>query len=1262
MNRLRFKYRFLLIGVILSFVFSGTDGTIRGKISDDEGSALVGAQIYIPSLSKGTTADIDGNFIILNVPVNTYEIRIQMIGYQTKVLENVSIVMDQTKWINVSLPEATLEGEVVYVSAEKALVEKGSTSKKVTIGKEAIETLPIRDVSQLYDLQSGVVRVESRLQGIPDHEDRGLEEVHVRGGRSGEIAYMIDGMYIRNPIYGGIGNGTRLNKFAIREFDWQPGGFNAEYGDAMSAVSNYHTMSGTNSFAYKFQYETSMLGEALGSRYDEIRDYHDYNIGLGGPIPFFKKIKLWFSGQQTSSGAYQIYEFDNITHNYERDKYFTLNDLNDLRDTDPNWDQVKYSYVAPWDDTEGFKGFGFDNTTDYFAKLTYDITSQLKLTLSYWNVEAHRKGFKTNFLYWNDGQNEIFRDTERKALEFNHTINEKSFYTLRISDFVQDQFIGVRWQDSDNDGLPDWYEWTHPAGTASYSDPYNANIKPFHTTNNGDFTHYDYRDGNGPIDYSSGWYYGAPVPGNYNWRVAESFTDDNQNGVWDQGEEWEDSQLPGQPGYGVWDGPELVDASIYRDGSYWLTPEMYADYEKFWDAEGAYLNREGLDPYMTLNSGTDDLYYYTAGPDSSSTFFLWDPLFFYDFTEGQVFGGSDKFYSVSTARTQEIRFDYTNQVTSKWKTRVGVDYKTHKLNYFEVQFPWDDEAAFSQRFSERYDDLGVDGLDYILWSECGQPDFGEGNGVWDGPGYYVNPCTGLSEYQSGEPYDDFNGDGAWNDFVEPEELSVYFQNTFEVPWMVINAGVRLDAVQYNSKIWADPSGNFTPYSPHFYFDCGNDLNPEGDPMCPGDYYQIDTGLNQSGRDVFALIYDNQRPLYNENYDPSDPNSYMYDYEGYGFDVDCSGDECFIYSDDNLLIYTPDLESEQMTSNDQRDPGEPTTDSIIETNNYSNVIFKPSEWLYKISPRIGISHVISDGATFTFNYGLYYQTPIYEFIYRNVNKLEDPEQAFIDAGQENSSIGNATMTAGRTQSYELAFNVQFSRKWAFSAGIWVKAMDQLTTASSYNSGIYEFKVAKNGDFGNAIGFDFTVENRGSLFNTTIQYTYSKAKASSEYDSEAFGAVEQDAAQQEFLMPYDRTHDLTLSLYTTKLPWGINAGLTGFYQSGQPYTPIIFEGSDPKDDLLNKYSKRAPATVTMNLSLSKEFKIKKHGLLFGVNIFNLLDNPYPVDIHRITGNADYPGEYYDRKVGITDEVSGSYWDRPWMYSSAREVNFFVRIDFE
>ena len=113
--------------------------------------------------------------------------------------------------------------------------------------------------------------------------------------------------------------------------------------------------------------------------------------------------------------------------------------------------------------------------------------------------------------------------------------------------------------------------------------------------------------------------------------------------------------------------------------------------------------------------------------------------------------------------------------------------------------------------------------------------------------------------------------------------------------------------------------------------------------------------------------------------------------------------------DDLII--DDELSISMTENSIRDKGEPTTDDITNTNPYSHVIFKNSDWLYKISPRLGISHVISDGATFTFNYGLYYQTPIYEFVYRNLNKSEEPDQAFLDASREASSIGNATMTAG-----------------------------------------------------------------------------------------------------------------------------------------------------------------------------------------------------------------------------------------------------------
>lgn len=1203
------KYKILFICLLsFSLMLAGTDGTIRGEIMDSEGEAVIGATIVVKELGLGTAADIDGSYLLLNVPVGTYTVAIGMVGYKTIEINNVSITMDQTTWLNEILEIAAIEGEVVYVTGEKPLVETGSTSKKITMNKEAIENLPIRNVSELYNLQSGVVRVQSRSTGIPDHEERGLQEVHVRGGRSGEIAYMIDGMYIRNPIYGGIGNGTRLNKYAIQEFDWQPGGFNAEYGDAMSAVSNFHTMSGGNDYSFRFSYDTSLLGEAMGSIYDELRDYHDYNIGFGGPlIPGKDIIKFWFSAQSTSSGSYRVYKFDDIIYDADGSNIY-LDDLLGWRgdlinrpyqyggpvDPDPNWEQNKYLYTYPWDNTAGYRGFGFDKTDDYFLKTTFNFSPKIKVNVSYWSVAAHRKNFGYGrWLYWDQGQNEIFRDTERFAAEFNHTISTTSFYTLRLSKFRQDQFIGVRMNDNDNDGFPDWFEWSNPAGYSDYSDPKNPDMVPFEFNDNGDQIVYLAQDGLGPDSFSSGWYFGAE-PGNYNWAAADRFTDSNNNGYYDLG----DDLIEDLNGNGVWDAPPMVQRSIYRDGSYWLTPEMYVSFEDFYDSRGAYLNYEGLDPAMTLYPFLQYLTYFgTDDPNSfgaiNNPYGTYQPLFFTNWYENNAFGGHDRFYSTSEAVTNEIRFDWTSQMTDKWRLRVGFDYKQHNLNFYEVEEPWKDALASRNRFAEQWDDFGVDGVEWTS-SQCNLLDYGEGNGIWDGDTTMVNPCTGLEEYFPGEKFDDFNNSGAWDDYVQPKELALYWQNTFEVPWMVVNAGIRVDAVNYQTKLWADADGNYSPYVPWFYFDCGSDVDAvTGDPICPND-----AGDN-----------------------PSDP----------------------------------------LQGNGVWDEGEPFTDNISETNNYSSVIFKKSDWLYKVSPRLGISHVIDENSTFTFNYGVYYQTPVYEQIYRNVGNLIDPGQAFEDAAQSGVALGNASMSAGRTSSYEVGINTSFDNTVGLSALLWVKDMDQLTTSSVYNSGIYEYSVSKNGDFGTAIGYDVTLEIRGKNFNSTIQYTYSTAKASSAYDDAAFGSVIVDAPMQEFLMPYDRTHDLTLSLYTKKLPWGLTAGLTGYFQSGYPYTALYtYAGGDKiASDLKNKNGMRSPNTMQFDLKLAKSFEIGKSKMFFGIDVYNIMDDQYPIDVHYLSGKVNDPGTYYSRNVGT--EYSGTYFDRPWMSAGGREINFSIGVEF-
>ena len=109
-----------------------------------------------------------------------------------------------------------------------------------------------------------------------------------------------------------------------------------------------------------------------------------HHFGFGWALPFYDKIKFWISGQSTTKGAYKVYKFDNkvydsIAGTPEEIKY--LYQLADLYDT-PAWDEVKYNYTFPWDNTAGYRPFGFDRTDDYFAKITYDITYQHIINLS----------------------------------------------------------------------------------------------------------------------------------------------------------------------------------------------------------------------------------------------------------------------------------------------------------------------------------------------------------------------------------------------------------------------------------------------------------------------------------------------------------------------------------------------------------------------------------------------------------------------------------------------------------------------------------------------------------------------------------------------------------------------------------------------------------------------------------------------------------------------------------------------------------------
>jgi hypothetical protein len=204
---------------------------------------------------------------------------------------------------------------------------------------------------------------------------------------------------------------------------------------------------------------------------------------------------------------------------------------------------------------------------------------------------------------------------------------------------------------------------------------------------------------------------------------------------------------------------------------------MYIDSQGFLDLEN-YWQELNQDPYLAYSENTaawlsyfywyGDSLYFLPGGSLQNEGEANEVYVEGEWIEGKIFGGHDRFYSTSNAFTEELRFDVTSQLTDKWRTKIGIDVKSHKLNFYEIESPWEGAGASTQRFAEQWDDYGIDGT-YYLYSETGEPDQGEGNGQWD----------------KGESFDDFNGNKKWDDFVEPMELSGYFQSFYELPWMVI---------------------------------------------------------------------------------------------------------------------------------------------------------------------------------------------------------------------------------------------------------------------------------------------------------------------------------------------------------------------------------------------------------------------------------------------------------------------------------------------
>ncbi len=476
----------LILGLLAFFSLvtvanAATTGKISGKVVDAQtGDPLIGANVIIEGTDLGASTDQDGYYHIINIPVGTYSVQAGYIGYQSVRKKEVEVLIGLTSTVDFELSATAIQsGEVVEVVAKRPIVRKDVTSGRAIISSDEIAKMPVETVSGVLSTKAGVTEGANG-------------QIHIRGGRSSEVSYVIDGVRVNDPAFGG--QAVNVENQAIQELEVVSGTFNAEYGQALSGIVNIVTKEGTKKYsgsasAYLGDYTTSHSDIFWNDKSFNPTNSHNIALTFSGPILPLKglrnKLNFFVSYRDYSNDGY-IYgirahtpkdvlflESSTVQELLKTDYASKLNVGEPFNDLNQNgiWDggepyidvnqngeynagvdqffdlngngQLDGEYFLDFNqDSSWNNGFSGDSSLvpmapnsrqSTQAKLTWKIFPNATVRYSYFLTTGKSKDYTHNFRYNPDGDPWTHTNNQLHILSLTHSISKNMNYTLDYS-------------------------------------------------------------------------------------------------------------------------------------------------------------------------------------------------------------------------------------------------------------------------------------------------------------------------------------------------------------------------------------------------------------------------------------------------------------------------------------------------------------------------------------------------------------------------------------------------------------------------------------------------------------------------------------------------------------------------------------------------------------------------------------------------------------------------------------------------------------
>ena len=231
------KRLLILVSLLTLSVSAMAQATVRGVLHDaSNGEAIPFANVILEGSSRGTATDLNGLFVISQVPAGGYRIRVRYMGYE-EYSDTLTLEKGHTTKLDIRLrPTATM---LQTVDVTDSRIEERKTQTQVSV-----EKITATQISQMPSI-GGTADLAQYLQVLPGVSSTGDQggQFHIRGGSMIQNLTLLDGMVVYNPFHS-IGLYSIFETDIILNADIYTGGFGAEYGGRLSSVMDITTRDG----------------------------------------------------------------------------------------------------------------------------------------------------------------------------------------------------------------------------------------------------------------------------------------------------------------------------------------------------------------------------------------------------------------------------------------------------------------------------------------------------------------------------------------------------------------------------------------------------------------------------------------------------------------------------------------------------------------------------------------------------------------------------------------------------------------------------------------------------------------------------------------------------------------------------------------------------------------------------------------------------------------------------------------------------------